>query len=251
MKNKRLRHSRIPLLSLSRRDEPISTVKPLRTKHVSSEIKQIQPENLQDPSSVRIHSQKGTHTTVDSRPVVQRKRKNRAEFGLESASRDGDVGSPSRFITDSPQKDEMRISDSMFVESHQGVPRSGFLESTEEKNNLLFQSPLDTEYSKPREFVSISVMVKSVEPISAHMEVNVSLPTTMWCEGVLRGSQIHPGNVRSSREGLLVTSRNGGDGKRKILPSFWFPGWSQTLITTSTVLVLLSMERLHSRCSAQ
>ncbi|KAK8800033.1 hypothetical protein WA588_002851 [Blastocystis sp. NMH] len=49
-------------------------------------------------------------------------------------------------------------------------------------------------------------MVKSVEPISVHMEVNVSLPTTMWCEGVLRGSQIHPGSVRSSREGLLVTN---------------------------------------------
>lgn len=153
--------------------------------------------------------------------MIQRKRKNRPESDLKSASPEGDVGLSSRFITDSPQKDETRIGSIASVErSYQEVPKNGFLKSMEEKNNLLFQSPVDTDYSRPREFVSISVMVKSVEPISVHMEVNVSLPTTMWCEGVLRGSQIHPGSVRSSREGLLVTSRNVENGERKTLPSF-------------------------------
>lgn len=251
MRKKRLRYSRILSFFVSYVDESNSAGILFRKKHGSSEIKQTTPENLQDPSSIRVHSLQGTQTTVDSRPSIQKKRKHRSESDKESASQ-GDLASPLSLMTDSPQKDESPMERIRTAErSHPGIQENEYLDSMEEKNNVLFQSPLDTDYLKPREFVSISVRVKSVEPISAHMEVNVSLPTTMWCEGVLRGNQIHPGSVRSSREGLLVTSRDEGKRERKTLPLSEFLDWSRTPITTSTVLVLLSTERSRSRCSVQ
>ena len=180
MKKKPIRSYGILPTFVSHVDEADSVEKSFRKNHVSSETKQIPPENLPDPSSIRIHSRDRTQTTVDSRPLIHKKRKNRKESDQEGARLvDDRLSSVSAIGSIAPKAESQTDVIVPTKKSRSRMQESGFLDSMEEKNSYLFQSSLDTTYSKPREFVSISVMVKSVEPISAHMEVNVSLPTTM------------------------------------------------------------------------
>lgn len=78
-------------------------------------------------------------------------------------------------------------------------------ELTEEDRKEDSEMVLDPSESKTNTVVSLMVSVVSVEPVSVHIEVNVSHPTTVWCEGVLRGKQIVPSSIRNSREGTLVS----------------------------------------------
>lgn len=52
--------------------------------------------------------------------------------------------------------------------------------------------------------VSLSISPVSVEPISARVMVNVSHPTTVWCEGVVYGRPFTPSSIRDSREATLI-----------------------------------------------
>lgn len=52
--------------------------------------------------------------------------------------------------------------------------------------------------------VLLSISPVSVEPISARVMVNVSHPTTVWCEGVVYGRPFTPSSIRDSREATLI-----------------------------------------------
>ena len=79
---------------------------------------------------------------------------------------------------------------------------SNELSDEDEKEGV--EMVVDLSSHKENTTVSLSIFPVSVEPISARVMVNVSHPTTVWCEGVIYGKQFTPSSIRDYQEGTLI-----------------------------------------------